>query len=112
MKRRRALLPLPERAARMLARFKSIRWLDEDEKALFALGFAATPEERWKLVRNHIQLFNSFCKSKLAAGRDKDKLHILLIRQALRLKRGTTGKRRIAKSRRRATRKRFARPSS
>ena len=64
MKRRRALLPLPERAARMLARFKSIRWLDEDEKALFALGFAATPEERWKLVRNHIQLFNSSARSK------------------------------------------------
>ena len=64
---RRALLPLPERAARMLARFKSIRWLEEDEKALFALGFAATPEERWKLVRNHIQLFNSSARSKRRA---------------------------------------------
>ncbi|MCU0784267.1 MAG: hypothetical protein MUF81_09535 [Verrucomicrobia bacterium] len=64
MKRRRSLPPLPERAARMLARFKSVRWLDEDEKALFALGFAATPEERWKLVRNHIRLFSSSVRSK------------------------------------------------
>lgn len=64
MKRRRSLPPLPERAARLLARFKSVRWLDEDEKALFALGFAATPEERWKLVRNHIRLFNSSARSK------------------------------------------------
>ena len=52
------------------------------------------------------------CKSKLAAGRDKDKLHILLIRQALRLKRGTPGKRRVAKPRRRTTRKRLAPRSS
>ena len=52
------------------------------------------------------------CKSKLAAGRDKDKLHILLIRQALKLKRGTTGKRRVAKPRRRTTRKRLARSPS
>ena len=37
------------------------------------------------------------CKSKLAAGRDKVNLHILLIRQALRLKR-RTAKRRIAGS--------------
>jgi hypothetical protein len=59
MKRRRPLPPLAERTARLLARCKSVRWLDEDEKALFALGFAATPEERWKLVRNHVRLFNS-----------------------------------------------------
>jgi hypothetical protein len=62
--RRRRLPPLSERAARLLARFRSIRWLDEDEKALFALGFAATPEERWKLARNHIPLFNSSARSK------------------------------------------------
>jgi hypothetical protein len=36
------------------------------------------------------------CKSKQAAARDKDALHILLIRQALKLKRGIIGKRRIA----------------
>jgi len=45
-------------------------------------------------------------------SRDKDKLHILLIRQALKLKRGTIGKRRVAKPRRRTTQKRLAPPSS
>lgn len=42
------------------------------------------------------------CKSKQAAARDKDALHILLIRQALKLKRGKLGKRRASKPLRQA----------
>ena len=51
--------PLAQRAKRMLARLKHVRGLSEDEKALHALGLAATPEERWRLMRNHLRLFNS-----------------------------------------------------
>jgi hypothetical protein len=67
MKRRRPLPPLPKRAARLLARLKKFRGLSEDEKALHALGLAATPEERWQLVRNHVRLFNSSPRSKQSA---------------------------------------------
>jgi len=51
--------PLPIWAKRMLARFKHVRGLSEDEKSLHALGLAATPEERWELVQNHLRLFGS-----------------------------------------------------
>ena len=67
MKRRRPLPPLPERAGRLLARLKSVRGLSEDEKALHALGLAATPEERWQLVRNHVRLFGSSPRSEPSA---------------------------------------------
>jgi hypothetical protein len=46
------------------------------------------------------------CKSKQATARDKDALHILLIRQALKLKRGRIGNRRVAKPFRRSGMKR------
>ena len=59
VKRTAALVPLRIRAKRMLARLKRVRGLSEDEKALHALGLAATPEERWRLMRNHLRLFNS-----------------------------------------------------
>lgn len=45
------------------------------------------------------------CKSKEAAGRDKDKLHILLIRQALRVKRATIRSRKTIKTTPRTNRK-------
>ncbi len=64
MNDKRPKTPLPIRAKRMLARLKHIRSLSEDEKALHALGLAATPEERWELVRNHLRLFNSSAVSK------------------------------------------------
>ena len=38
-------------------------------------------------IKTPVLPLERICKSKQAAGRDKDKLHILLIRQALRLKR-------------------------
>jgi hypothetical protein len=50
-----ALLPLPQRAARMLARLKHVRGMSEDEKSVHALGLAATPEERWQLNENFIR---------------------------------------------------------
>jgi hypothetical protein len=52
------------RAAGVLKRLHGLRGMSDDEKALFALGIAATPEERWHLVQNHIQLFASFRPSK------------------------------------------------
>ena len=59
--------PLAVRAKRVLARLKHVRGQSEDEKALHALGIAATPEERWELVRNYVQLFNSSRRSKRRA---------------------------------------------
>lgn len=53
------------RAAGVLKRLHGLRGMSEDEMALFALGIAATPEERWQLVQNHIQLFGSFQPSKM-----------------------------------------------
>jgi hypothetical protein len=58
MSRKTSPVPLPRRTARILARLARVRGLDPDEKALHALGLAATPEERWQLVRNHLRLFN------------------------------------------------------
>jgi hypothetical protein len=46
---------LPRRAARMLARLKSVRGLTDAEKSVYALGLAATPEERWELNENFIR---------------------------------------------------------
>jgi hypothetical protein len=66
MKRSRAT-PLSVRAARLLARLGRVRGLSDDEKALHALGAAATPEERWQLVQNHLRLFNCSAHSKRKA---------------------------------------------
>jgi hypothetical protein len=62
-----ALPPLPERAAKMLARVKHVRGMSNDEKSIHALGLAATPEERWQLVQNHIRLFNFSPRSRRKA---------------------------------------------
>lgn len=64
MIRKQPKTPLPIRAKRMLARISRVRSLSEGEKALHALGLAATPEERWELVQNHLRLFNSSPRSK------------------------------------------------
>jgi hypothetical protein len=61
------LTPLPQRAARMLARFKHVRGISDDEKSIHALGLAATPEERWQLIQNHLRLFNCSPPSKRKA---------------------------------------------
>jgi hypothetical protein len=39
----------------MLARLKSVRGLSDADKSVYALGLAATPEERWELVENLIR---------------------------------------------------------
>ena len=85
MMRNRPKTSLAIRARRLLARMKNVRGLSDDEKALHALGLAATPEERWQLVQNHLRLFNSSPPS-------KDKLHILLIRQVMRARRASQRK--------------------
>ncbi|NBV21067.1 MAG: hypothetical protein EBS05_03980 [Proteobacteria bacterium] len=59
MNRKIQIQPLAMRAKKMLARLKHVRGLSDDEKALHSLGLAATPEERWRLMRNHLRLFNS-----------------------------------------------------
>ncbi|HWD93914.1 MAG TPA: hypothetical protein VG938_16410 [Verrucomicrobiae bacterium] len=46
---------LPHRAARMLKRLKSVRGLSDAEKSVYALGLAATPEERWTLNENFVR---------------------------------------------------------
>jgi hypothetical protein len=60
----KVLPPLLERAAKMLARLKRVRGMSDDEKSVHALGLAATPEERWQLVQNHLRLFNCSARSK------------------------------------------------
>ncbi|MBE0541163.1 MAG: hypothetical protein IH623_07240 [Verrucomicrobia bacterium] len=67
MKRASPKQSLAQRTAKVLARLTSLRGMSDDEKALHALGLAATPEERWKLVRNHIRLFNSSPRSRRKA---------------------------------------------
>jgi hypothetical protein len=51
----------------MLARLKHVRGMSDDEKSVHALGLAATPEERWQLVQNHLRLFNCSPRSKQKA---------------------------------------------
>jgi hypothetical protein len=63
----KALPPLPERAAKMLARLKRVRGMSDGEKSVHALGLAATPEERWQLVQNHLRLFNCSPRSRRKA---------------------------------------------
>jgi hypothetical protein len=46
---------LPRRAARMFARLKGVRGLSDAEKSVYALGLAATPEERWTLNENFVR---------------------------------------------------------
>jgi hypothetical protein len=63
----KALPPLPQRAAKMLARLKHVRGMSDGEKSVHALGLAATPEERWQLVQNHVRWFNCSLHSKKRA---------------------------------------------
>jgi hypothetical protein len=48
----------------MLARLKSVRGLSDDEKSVYALGLAATPEERWELNENFIRSLGYWKPSK------------------------------------------------
>lgn len=57
MKARPTKLPLPVRAARVLARLKHLRGLSNAEKSTHALGLAATPQERWELLENSVRSF-------------------------------------------------------
>jgi hypothetical protein len=59
------LPPLPVRAARILARLKHVRGLDDAEKSVHALGLAATPQERWELFENSVRSFGYWKPSKL-----------------------------------------------
>ena len=102
--------PLPETGATVRSQNKV--YLSDDTPVDFiyeVTGLPAFDREYQRAIRlpfHGLKIpvlpLDRICKSKLAAGRDKDKLHILLIRQALKLKRGTIGKRRIAKPAKRA----------
>jgi hypothetical protein len=48
----------------MLARLKSVRGLTDAEKSVYALGLAATPEERWELAENFIRSLGYWKPSK------------------------------------------------
>jgi hypothetical protein len=58
------LPPLPVRAARVLARLKHVRGLDEAEKSVHALGLAATPQERWDLFERSVRSYGYWKPSK------------------------------------------------
>jgi hypothetical protein len=60
----RKLLPLPVRAARVLARLKRVRGLSDAEKSVHALGLAATPQERWELFEKSVRSFGFWKRSK------------------------------------------------
>jgi len=55
--RREKTVPLPERAAAMLARLEAVRGLTVEEKSVHALGLAATPQERWELFERSLRSF-------------------------------------------------------
>jgi hypothetical protein len=59
-KRAKKLPPLPVRAARILAKLKHVRGLDEAEKSVHALGLAATPQERWEMFEKNARLSGSW----------------------------------------------------
>jgi len=61
---RSKLLPLPVRAARVLARLKHVRGLSDAEKSVHALGLAATPQERWELFEKSVRSFGYWKRSK------------------------------------------------
>ncbi|HTD68770.1 MAG TPA: hypothetical protein VK846_19790 [Candidatus Limnocylindria bacterium] len=61
---RKKLPPLPIRAARILARLKHVRGLDDAEKSVHALGLAATPQERWDLFEKSVRSFGYWKPSK------------------------------------------------
>jgi hypothetical protein len=42
---------LLERAAKLAKRLRRVKGLSEVERTFFALGFAATPDERWEINR-------------------------------------------------------------
>jgi len=62
--KRKVLPPLPERAAKMFTRLKSVRGMSDGEKSVHALGLAATPEERWELNENFIRSLGYWKSSK------------------------------------------------
>jgi len=64
----RKLLPLPVRAARVLARLKRVRGLSDAEKSVHALGLAATPQERWELFENSLRSFGYWKRSRRSDG--------------------------------------------
>jgi len=55
--RREKPVPLPERAAAMLARLEGVRGLTVEERSVHALGLAATPQERWELFEKSLRSF-------------------------------------------------------
>jgi hypothetical protein len=58
------LLPLAQRAARVLARLKGVKGLDEAEKSVHALGLAATPHERWLMFEESLRSYGYWKPSK------------------------------------------------
>lgn len=58
------LPPLPVRAARVLARLKRLRGLDDGQKSVHALGLAATPQERWELFEQSVRSSGYWKRSK------------------------------------------------
>ena len=120
------LPPLPVRAARMLARLRKLRGLSDAEKSVHALGLAANTvvyledgtlvnfvyevtglgsfsRERQHARRARIHghdvpvlRLERIRQSKQAVGRDKDKLHILLIDEFLRCRREAQRQRRTS----------------
>ena len=58
------LPPLPVRAARVLARLKHLRGLDDGQKSVHALGLAATPQERWELFEQSVRSSGYWKRSK------------------------------------------------
>jgi hypothetical protein len=61
---RRKLPPLPVHAARVLARLKRVRGLNDAEKSVHALGLAATPQERWDLFEKSVRSLGYWKRSK------------------------------------------------
>ena len=49
--------------ARVFRKIKNVRGLSVDEKWLFAKTLAATPDERWQMLRNHLRSLGLLTRS-------------------------------------------------
>ena len=54
---------MEKKVARVLAMFRRVRGLSEEEKYLFARSLAATPDERWRLHENFLRSHDLYTRS-------------------------------------------------
>jgi hypothetical protein len=54
---------MEKKVARVLAKFRRVRGLSEEEKYLFARSLATTPDERWRLHESFLRSYDLCTRS-------------------------------------------------